>query len=301
MKNKEMQEISEPKILILDDDTALTDLLTDILESEGYRVGAFNSPKDVLYLARQFLPDVMLLDIMMPEIDGYDVCEFFKRDPELRFTRIIVLTARDDKESRIRCYRSGADAVIAKPFELDELREMLRTTIASKRAYEQLLGDYRSQSIMDAGSECYNWRYMESRISEELKRVERISRPFSLLRVDLDDFSMVNMRYGLLFGNEVLKSIAEAIRQEIRESDLLGRLHENSFILLLPETPEKGALAAAGRIQDTISSLIFVKKKKFSLHGTAVSCTVDKRVPLNEVIAFLEDEMQKAQSRREAK
>ena len=301
MKNKEMQEISEPKILILDDDTALTGLLTDILESEGYRVAAFNSPKDVLYLARQFLPDVMLLDIMMPEIDGYDVCEFFKRDPELRFTRIIVLTARDDKESRIRCYRSGADAVISKPFELDELREILRTSIASKRAYEQLLGDYRSQSIMDAGSECYNWRYMESRISEELKRVERISRPFSLLRVDLDDLNMVNMRYGLLFGNEVLKSIAEAIRGLIRESDLLGRLHENSFILLLPDTPEVGARAAAKRIQDTISSLIFVKKKKFSLHGTAVCCTVEKRITLNEVIACLDDEMRKTQARPEAK
>jgi DNA-binding response OmpR family regulator len=178
MKNKEMQQISEPKILILDDDAAITTLLTDVLESEGYRVGAFNSPKDVLYLARQFLPDVMLLDIMMPEIDGYDVCEFFKRDPELRFTRIIILTARDDKESRIRSYRSGADAVIPKPFELDELRELLRTTIASKRAYEQLLGDYRSQSIMDSASDCYNWKYMESRIAEVFKSVERITRAF---------------------------------------------------------------------------------------------------------------------------
>lgn len=101
-----MQAISEPKILILDDDSIITDLLTDIFENEGYRVAAFNSPKDVLYLARQFLPDVMILDIMMPEIDGYDVCEFFKRDPELRFTRIVILTARNDKESRIRCYRS---------------------------------------------------------------------------------------------------------------------------------------------------------------------------------------------------
>ncbi|HSE40269.1 MAG TPA: response regulator [Acidobacteriota bacterium] len=296
-----MPELSEPKILILDDDPGVTELLTDILETEGYRVGAFNSPKDVLYLARQFLPDVMLLDVMMPEIDGYDVCEFFKRDPELRFTRIIILTARDDKESRIRCYRAGADAVIAKPFDLDELREILRTNLASKQAYEQLVGDYRSQSIMDSGSDCYNWKYMESRIVEELKRVERISRPFSLLRVDLDDFNMINMKYGLLFGNEVLKSIAEAINQEIRESDLLGRLQENSFILLLPETPEAGARAASERIQETISSLIFVKKKKFSLHAKAVHCTIDKRSTLNEVIANLEAEMRKLQARKEAK
>ncbi len=299
-----MQQISEPKILILDDDPTVTELLTDILENEGYRVGAFNSPKDVLYLARQFLPDVMLLDIMMPEIDGYDVCEFFKRDPELRFTRIIVLTARDDKESRIRCYRSGADIVVPKPFELDELREILRTSIESKRAYEQLLGDYRSQSILDSASDCYNWKYMESRISEELKRVERVSRPFSLLRVDIEDFNMVNMRYGLLFGNEVLKSIGEAISQAIRESDLLGRYQSNSFILLLPETPEIGARTAVVRIQEIISSLIFVKKKKFSLRGIAVSCTIEKRTPLEEVISCLDDEMRKATqppSRQDAK
>lgn len=292
-----MQQISESKILILDDDTVVTDLLTDILEDEGYSVGAFNSPKDVLYLARQFLPDVMILDIMMPEIDGYDVCEFFKRDPELRFTRIVVLTARDDKESRIRCYRSGADIVLSKPFEIDELREIIRCNLASKQAYEQLIGDYRSQSIRDPTSDCYNWKYMECRISEELKRVERIARPFSLLRVDLDQFKNIHFRYGALFSNEVLRSIAEAVRQEIRESDLLGRFQNDSFIVLLPETPEIGARSAAERIQYIISTLVFVKKKKFSIRGIAVSCTVEKFSPLNEVIARLDEEMRKAQAR----
>jgi diguanylate cyclase (GGDEF)-like protein len=292
-----MQAISEPKILILDDDSIITDLLTDIFENEGYTVAAFNSPKDVLYLARQFLPDVMILDIMMPEIDGYDVCEFFKRDPELRFTRIVILTARNDKESRIRCYRSGADIVVVKPFEIEELREIVRCNLASKQAYEQLLGDYRNQSIRDPACDCYNWKYMESRISEELKRVERISRPFSLLRVDLEEFKNIHMKYGALFSNEVLKSIAEAVRQEIRESDLLGRFHSDSFIVLLPETPEAGAKSAAQRIRDIISTLVFVKKKKFSLRGIAVSCTIDKFAPLNEVISCLDEEMRKAQAR----
>lgn len=292
-----MQAISEPKILILDDDSIITDLLTDIFENEGYRVAAFNSPKDVLYLARQFLPDVMILDIMMPEIDGYDVCEFFKRDPELRFTRIVILTARNDKESRIRSYKSGADIVVPKPFEIEELREIVRSNLASKQAYEQLLGDYRSQSIRDSACDCYNWKYMESRISEELKRVERISRPFSLLRVDLEDFQNLHFKYGALFSNEVLRSIAEAVRHEIRESDLIGRFRSDSFILLLPETPEVGAKSAVKRIHDIISSLVFVKKKKFSLRGIVVSCTIDKFAPLNEVISCLDEEMRKAQAR----
>jgi diguanylate cyclase (GGDEF)-like protein len=173
----------------------------------------------------------------------------------------------------------------------------VRNNLASKQAYEQLLGDYRSQSIRDAACDCYNWKYMESRISEELKRVERISRPFSVLRVDLEEFKNIHFKYGALFSNEVLRSIVEAVRHEIRESDLLGRLHSDSLILLLPETPEIGARSAAQRIQDIIATLVFVKKKKFSLRGIVVSCTIDKFGPINEVISYLDEEMRKAQAR----
>jgi diguanylate cyclase (GGDEF)-like protein len=114
--------------------------------------------------------------------------------------------------------------------------------------------------------------------------------------VDLDEFKNLHLKYGALFSNEVLRTIAEAVRQEIRESDLVGRFQTDSFMVLLPETPEVGAKSAAQRIHDIIASLVFVKKKKFSLRGIVVSCTVDKLAPLNEVISCLDEEMRKAQT-----
>jgi diguanylate cyclase (GGDEF)-like protein len=235
---------------------------------------------------------------MMPEIDGYDVCQFFKKDPELRFTRILVLSARDSTEARVKAYRAGADLFLSKPFEIEELREMIHTALNSKTAYEQLLGDYRSQSINDPDLQCFNWRYMESRISEELKRVDRNGRPFSVLMMDLDQFQHVVSYYGQQFSNEVLRNVVDAMKEEIRESDLVGRHTDDSFVLLLPETPEKGAKSAALRIQEVVSSLVFVKRRRFSVRATAVSLTVEKSTSLEELMGKLLSQLKRAHERK---
>ena len=205
----------KPKVLILDDDPSLTDLLSVILKEEGYEVMASNSPKDVLFLARQFLPDVLLLDIMMPELDGFDVCEFFKRDAQLKFTRIIILTARDDRESRVRCYKAGADLFLPKPFEVDELRQIVSNYAESKLARERTMQELQNFTLMDRVTNAYNRHYMEKRISEELKRMQRFKRPMGLVLVHLDNFKSINVHYGYSFGNEVLKDVAEAVRRGI--------------------------------------------------------------------------------------
>lgn len=293
-----METSTDARILILDDDPSITELLLDVLKTDGYNVSAFNSPKDVLYLARHYLPDILILDLMMPEIDGFDVCAFFKKDPELRYTRILVLTARDSTETRVRAYQSGADLFLSKPFEIEEMRAMIRAALNNKVAYEQLIGDYRSQSIKDSSLQCFNWRYMESRILEELKRVDRNGRPFSVLLMDLDQFQSIISYFGHQFSHEVLRNVVDAMKNEIRESDLIGRYRDDSFILLLPETPEVGAKAAAARIQDVVSSLVFVKKRRFSVRATAVSVTVQKSSELSEVLQQLESDLKRAHDRK---
>jgi diguanylate cyclase (GGDEF)-like protein len=254
-----------PKVLILDDDPSLTDLLSEIVKEEGYEVMSSNSPKDVLFLARQFIPDVLLLDIMMPELDGFDVCEFFKRDAQLKFTRIIILTGRDDRECRVRCYKAGADLFLSKPFEIDELRQIIANHAESKLARERTMQDLQNMTLMDRVTNSYNRHYMEKRISEELKRMQRFRRPMGLILVHLDNFKSINVHYGFSFGNEVLKDVSEALRQELREFDLLARYNEDSFLILLPETPEQGTRAVASRIREIITSLVFLKKRKLTL------------------------------------
>ena len=280
-----------PKVLILDDDPSLTELLSEILKEEDYDVMASNSPKDVLFLARQFLPDVLLLDIMMPEMDGFDVCEFFKRDAQLKFTRIIILTARDDRESRVRCYKAGADLFLPKPFEIEELRQIVFNYAESKLARERTMQELQNLTLVDRVTNSFNRHYMEKRISEELKRMQRFRRPMGLVLVHLDNFKSINLHYGYSFGNEVMRDVAEALRQELREFDLLARYNEDSFLILLPETPEQGVKAAASRVREIITSLVFLKKRKLSLQPAVHTRCFDKGAKPEDVLEELDQRL----------
>jgi diguanylate cyclase (GGDEF)-like protein len=278
----------KPRVLILDDDPSITDLLSEILKEEGYEVMASNSPKDVLFLAHQFLPDILLLDIMMPELDGYDVCVFFRRDAQLKFTRIIVLTARDDRESRVRSYKAGADLVLSKPFEVEELRQVVSNYAESKLAREQTLEDLQSFTLVDPITNAHNRHYMEKRISEELKRLQRFKRPLAVILVHLDNLKSINVHYGYSLGNTVLKDVAEALRQELREFDLIARFNEDSFLILLPETGEKGAKSAASRMREIITSLVFMKRRKLTLQPAVYTACFQKDARPEDVLEELD-------------
>jgi len=288
----------EPKVLILDDDPVITDLLAEVLQQEGFKVMASNSPKDVLFLAKQFLPDVLLLDIMMPEIDGYDVCDFFKRDAELKFTRIVMLTARDSLESRVKCYKAGADVVLSKPFEMDELREVIHSQVRGKLSTQQVFYDLQTQAVLDRTAQCYSRKYLDRRLSQELKRLERYKRTMALMLLDIDNFKVINARFGFGFGNEVLKDVAQTLRQDLRGSDLVGRYTEDSFLIVLPESTKLGARSVATRLHDDITSLVFLKKKKLALKATIATVMIEEPQKLEDVFGQLEEKLHEAQDLR---
>lgn len=293
-----MSQSIRPRVLVLDDDQSLTELLSDLLETEGYKTVVFNSSKDVLYMARQFLPDVLLLDIMMPEIDGYDVCRYFKSDPELQRTRIVVLTARDSLASRLDCYRAGADQFLSKPFDLEELRLVIAANVRAKKNWEGTILDARKKSMVDSIAQCYSWRYMQSRVHDEIKRVDRHEHPLSLILLELDRFPQVNARYGFDFGNKVIKSVVEAVRAAIRESDIVGRYQHDAFLVILPETPLQGAKAAVTRIQEQLEKLSFPERKRFSVQATIIQNTVTNGKKPEVVLANLEERLRRAQHKK---
>jgi two-component system, cell cycle response regulator len=295
-----MPQDLEPKVLILDDDARITSLLADILQGEGYNVATFNSSKDFLYLARQFVPDLLVLDILMPEVDGFDVCEYFKKDPELKFTRIVVLTAKDTADCRVRSYKVGADAFLTKPLELEEFREVVRSNLSAKKAVDQMVSDLKNETMQDPVTASYSWKYMQRRLAEELKRVERHGRPLSILLVDIDHFRSISVRHGFSFANEILKMVADAVRAKLRQSDLLGRYKEDSFLILLPETSKEAAKTVANRIQKTISQLVFTKKR-FSIRAVVPRLEVTTATTGQEVLSNLEAQLRRVQARKASK
>ena len=292
---------SDPKVLILDDDPSITELLSDVLLQEGYKVMASNSPKDVVFLSRQFRPDVLILDVMMPELDGVEVCEFFKKDPELKFTRIVIITARDDRETRLRCFQAKADMFLPKPFEMEELCQIVRNQADSKLAHDRSIQELRNQTIQDSTSSATNRRYMERRLAEEFKRAKRQGTQLGSVLIHLDTYRNLCIYYGFAFGNEIMRNISESLRQELREFDLLSRFNEDTFLILLPDSDEQATAAVAMRARSLISGMVFLKKKSLTIFPTIVTYVMGNASGPEDILHQLQSLLDRSLSSKSAK
>lgn len=123
--------ISSAKVLVVDDEPEITEIVETFLTDAGYQVMVENRPQDAVEKARNFKPDVILLDIMMPVMDGYDVCEALKKDPGFTGTPIIFLTGKDRNDDMGRSFKSGGDMFIKKPFSCERLLEILNIVLMS--------------------------------------------------------------------------------------------------------------------------------------------------------------------------
>ena len=123
--------IATAKILVVDDEPEITEIVEAFLTEYGYKVAVENSPQRAVAQAKAFKPDVILLDIMMPGVDGYSICEELKRDPEFGATPVIFLTGKDRNDDMGRSFRSGGDMFIKKPFSCERLLEIVNIVLMS--------------------------------------------------------------------------------------------------------------------------------------------------------------------------
>ena len=123
------------KVLIVDDEPEITDIVQTFLTESGYSVDVLNNPRDVIAKARQFKPDVILLDIMMPGADGYTVCQWVKADADLSHVPVIFLTGKDRNDDQGRSFKSGGDMFIKKPFSCERLLEIVNIVVMSTSKY----------------------------------------------------------------------------------------------------------------------------------------------------------------------
>ena len=124
-------DIQTAKVLVVDDEPEITEIVQTFLADAGYQVKVENSSTRALQVARQFKPDIILLDIMMPGLDGYDVCRDIKSDPEFSHTPIIFLTGKDRNDDMGRSFKSGGDMFIKKPFSCERLLEIVNIVLLS--------------------------------------------------------------------------------------------------------------------------------------------------------------------------
>jgi diguanylate cyclase (GGDEF)-like protein len=254
-------------ILVVDDHEDNIEVLKVRLESWGYGTASCSNGVDALAYVEKTPPDLILLDVMMPEISGIEVARRIKGNPALPFIPIIMQTALDSTEDKVEGLEAGADDYITKPIDFAELKARLRSMLRIKRLQEAL--EEREKELLEVNERLRfmsqtdgltgldNRRHLNERIDEMFQHAQRLNEPFSLVMCDLDKFKSVNDTYGHQAGDEVLKQLARILKDEAREIDRVGRYGGEEFMLLLPGTVLDAAVTFAERVRKRIEAHTF--------------------------------------------
>ncbi len=242
-------------VLLVDDEEVNLYALRIILESRRYRCLLASSGAEALKLAMEGQPDVILLDIHMPVMDGYEVCRRLKEDPRTRSIPIVFLTARRrDQEEVIKGLELGANDYITKPFNQEELLARVAVMVRVKTAEDAV----RHASHTDHLTGLYNRRFLQQRLEEELHRASRYSLRLACIMLDIDHFKTINDAHGHAAGDQVLQEIASILRRHIRKSDLAVRYGGEEFMLILFENDKQQARLVAERVRADVEASRFV-------------------------------------------
>lgn len=239
-------------ILIVDDIPTNIKVLGESLKS-NYQVRiATNGFKAVEIAMSKNPPDLILLDIMMPGMSGYQVCEKLKGTKQTQNIPIIFITAMDDEKDETKGLELGAVDYITKPFSLPIVKARVNTHLELKRKRDML----ENLSTVDALTEIPNRRRFDEYYNAEWKRSVRDSSQLSVIMIDIDFFKLYNDNYGHSEGDTCLKQVARCLSEMLhRPADLLARYGGEEFICILPTTDISGAIKIAEEMRKKVESL----------------------------------------------
>ena len=252
-----------PLILIVDDKAKNLQVLGTILSKQNYKIAAANNGERAIKIANTTLPDLILLDIMMPGIDGYEVCARLKKDPRTKGISIIFLTAKTEPEDIVKGFEAGAVDYVVKPFNSTELLARVKTHLELKISKDLLKiknEQLRELAITDSMTGLYNHRYIIDSLSERITEAKRYRQLLSVAMLDIDYFKKVNDNYGHFFGDFVLVRISTIIEESIRKTDIAGRYGGEEYLIIFTNTDKKSALNTLERIRKSIEKEKWDKK-----------------------------------------
>jgi diguanylate cyclase (GGDEF)-like protein len=246
------------QILVAEDNPVFQSMLQNMLGKWGYDVVmADNGGLAWRILQGSNAPPLAILDWMMPDIDGVEVCRKIRQAAQQRYIYVILLTAKTEHKDLVEGMEAGADDYLTKPFNTHELRVRLRAGRRILDLQEQLLQAQealREQATHDGLTGLWNRTSILEILQQEASRSARESLPLAVLMADLDNFKKINDTYGHLAGDHVLRESAQRLRSNVRSYDAIGRYGGEEFLVVLPGCDESGAAAQAERLRDAISS-----------------------------------------------
>lgn len=248
-------------LLVVDDQEANRQLLRELLETAGHTVLVAGDGPTAIELAAERQPDVILLDVKMPGMDGFEVCSRLKAMAETRHIPVIFVTANSvgDHDVVHGLDLGGYDYVV-KPVSRQVLLARVGVMLRIRRSEEKI----RQLSMVDEFTGLFTKKYVLQRLEEEIERAQRRDSSLVVAMLDLDDFKHVNDTWGHQLGDWVLQRVAACLKANVRVYDSLGRYGGEEFLLLQPELQEAAAVAAIERLREKLLA------ERFCLDGREV-------------------------------
>lgn len=281
--------LKSPLVLIVDDNWLMQDLLRQVMEKDGYQAIVASNGQQGLELFARLQPDLVLLDALMPAMDGYACCSLIQKLPGGDRTPVLMVTSLEDTESVNRVFEVGAIDFITKPINWAVLRQRVKRLLQQAHIYKQLEAanqELQRLACIDSLTQVANRRCFDETLEIELLRMNRDQTPLSLILCDVDYFKLYNDTYGHLDGDWCLQKIARAISDSVlRPSDLVARYGGEEFAVILPKTDASGAVAVAKRIRQSINALQILHAASQVSDYITVSLGVACTLPGEEISA----------------
>jgi diguanylate cyclase (GGDEF)-like protein len=241
------------QILLIDDSKAIHPLVKSLLVSEPVTIHSAFDGQAGLDLAASLRPDLILLDVEMPGMDGFEICRRLMADPATARLPVIFLTARVAAEELVRGLNLGAVDYVTKPFKLSELLSRVRAALRTSRLI-RLLED---KAMIDALTGLGNRAMFDKRLTAEVAARIRSGNPLSCIVLDVDHFKDINDKYGHAYGDQVLCKIGDALTTICRVEDIACRLGREKFVVLAPRTSAAHAALLAERMRIAVARIPF--------------------------------------------
>lgn len=234
--------------LVVEDDAHTRELVVFNLEDAGYRAHSAANGVEALKLLENRVVDIIICDIMMPEMNGFALREAVQSQAKLRDTGFIFLSAKSLPEDEIRGLRYGVDEYITKPFNPEVLVARVEAVLSRRAALAKA-------AQLDPLTQLYNRQAGEREIRRELERIQRYPSIGTLVFLDIDEFKAVNDTLGHAAGDRALVLLAEVLRESTRSVDIVTRYGGEEFVLFFPQTDEANAVPVIERMQRRFQQL----------------------------------------------
>ncbi|RKZ86375.1 MAG: hypothetical protein DRR19_15055 [Candidatus Parabeggiatoa sp. nov. 1] len=230
-----MSNDQKPLILIVDDNSQNLSVLGNMLNSNGYRLAAAQNGVQALEFAQKKLPDLILLDIMMPGIDGIEVCLQLKKPEITKHIPIIFITALSETNEKLKAFRAGGVDYVTKPFVPEEVLARINVHIELKKALRRL----EEMSVTDEMTGTFNRRFAYEILAKQIQMAKEASSSFVVCYVDIDNLKDINDTFGHADGDILINTVVNSLKRVIRTSDYLFRMGGDEFLLIFPQAKLK--------------------------------------------------------------